>query len=140
MAPTLPTTIGHDVDVNPSSSVASYDPNIISRAVMKTGEDIEGAADAALKGQTIQAMQDATARKNQADRKVINFLYGDGTPENPGLYSYKGAAARDAGQKFDEFYATVKSDALSGVTNPVAAPIGTELYKMQQTSGSKASD
>ena len=26
------------------------------------------------------------------------------------------------------------------VTNPVAAPIGTELYKMQQTSGSKASD
>lgn len=118
--PKLPDLDSNYVAPQPTTAVASYDPTIVDKAMQDSSNTIEQASDELHNYQNIQSMQDATNRRNDAERQTINFLYGDGTPQNPGLYSMKGGDAVGAGQKFDAFFSDLKQKQLDGVTNPAA--------------------
>lgn len=118
--PAIPYLIGKDVPMQPSSGVATYNPSIVADALEKGGQEFNQASIIAARQQKMQAMQDATDRKTQADKAALGLMYGDGTPDNPGLLSLKGANARDAETKYNEGMATIRSTAMSGVHDPYA--------------------
>lgn len=132
--PTLPTLVGQDVPVEPSSGVATYNPDIISGALKQGGSDLNDAAVIAQRTQHIQAMQDVMQRKMAVEKQVTNYFYGDGTPDNPGAFSKTGANARGTGDNFNQFFDGVQAKAADGISNPMALnTFNNELAQMRDT-------
>lgn len=64
------------------------------------------------------AIVEAQSRENNAQRRVMDLLYG--TDESQGLYSRKGGNALTIEKEFNENWKSISEEAMKGLDNPVA--------------------
>lgn len=143
--PKLPDTLGPTALPTPQRRVWGVDNTQVLEAegkaaaqLKETGRDMMVAADDLSKQQEKDALLESVRRDNAAQQEVNTLLYGDGTENNPGLYSAKGANALGAQKTFDEKFKEIKARAMEGVGNPVAQA-ALEKSLMQMDTGTKGS-
>lgn len=130
----IPYLLGKDVPMDPSAAVPSFNPDTLSNALDKSAGELNQAAIIRARQERMEALQDTIARKNQFDKGVMNLMYGDGTPDNPGLLSLKGANARGADKTFEGGIDALKQQAMNGVNNPYAArELGNQMNTAELT-------
>ena len=109
----------------PQRRIWSVDTSAVSRQaerdavqMQRAGDDLMVASEIRQKTQDRDSLLDATARENQAQREVMDLLYGKEGQE--GLYSSKGANAMGVEKTFNDRFNEIRQRTMDGVGNKAA--------------------
>lgn len=116
---TLPYTVGSFDRQEPVNTTAGYNATAVPQALEAAGGVVQQAG---LEKQRIDYLNEATTaqqRLNAAKSQMATYFYGDGTPENPGVLSKRGADLNGVVEKYQDYASTMKDTVLQGINNPM---------------------
>lgn len=126
---TLPYTVGSFDRQDPVNTTAGYNATAVPQAIAAAGGVVQQAGEDKWRADYLNMATEAQQRLNAAKVQMATNLYGDGTPENPGMMSP--GAGPDSLKKFQDFSSGLKDSVLDGISNPqLQQQMGAEMDNM----------